>query len=248
MFIMKIKSVALTALQNEEWFQLLSQFRQIVREKGAETLKIKELFEIFSPIWQTAYDILEGIRTSGLTNPIAELDAKRDELFTGLKKQVEGLASHYDAAKRTAANNLLRIFNQYGRIDRENYNKETGSMTNLIQEFNTTFAADTALLGLQAWVTELDKANKEFNNLYMERGKEDGDKMLLAKMVDVRREGNEIYNRIIERIEALQIVEGEANYKEFIVQLNGIIEKYRNLLAQREGRREKNKEEENKNK
>lgn len=220
----------------------MSQFRQLVREKGADYYKISSLWGVFEPVWQTAYDVLEQIRKSPKTEELAELDAKRDELFSGLKKQVEGLTAHFDTSKRKAANNLLLIFDKYGRIDKENYNKETGSMTNFIQDMRVTYASDTALTGLLDWVVVLSKANEEFNTLYLLRGTEDGNKSLLAKMVDVRREGNAVYLQIVERLNALIIVEGAANYRDLVIQWNAITEKYRNLLAQREGRRAKENE------
>jgi hypothetical protein len=45
------------------------------------------------------------------------------------------------------------------------------------------------------------------------------------------------YRTIIERIEALVIVEGLENYEAFIRRLNVVITKYSNILAQRQGRR-----------
>ena len=55
------------------------------------------------------------------------------------------------------------------------------------------------------------------------------------KVKATRAEVDKVVRQIIERIEALIVIEGEANYIEFVRRLNLIFERYANTLAQRQG-------------
>ena len=58
-------------------------------------------------------------------------------------------------------------------------------------------------------------------------------------MKEVRRDVDKAYRAITTRIEALVVVNGPEAYTPFINELNIRIEKYNNILAQRQGRNEK---------
>jgi hypothetical protein len=55
-------------------------------------------------------------------------------------------------------------------------------------------------------------------------------------LADARVKTDEAYKDLIKRIEAMMLLNGENPiYAEFIKKLNVVIEKYKNIIAQREG-------------
>jgi hypothetical protein len=64
--------------------------------------------------------------------------------------------------------------------------------------------------------------------------------------IEVRRECEAVYRQIVERIEALILLNGEALYADFVNELNNLIRRNNNILAARKGRGAASKEGEDK--
>ena len=60
-------------------------------------------------------------------------------------------------------------------------------------------------------------------------------------MKEVRIQIDRINTGVVERIHSLINIEGEANYKEFVNKLNARVSQYKQILAQRKGRAQKQK-------
>jgi hypothetical protein len=166
---MKIETLSLSRLKNHQHFEYMSQFRQQVRGVGADALKIVELWEIFSPLYDKEDLILQRMRKSLLTDKLVELDNIRDEYFRSLQHQIESYERHFNSAKRDAAKKINEYFKIYKTpIDKE-YNEETSLIYNILQDIKTKCQAEVTLLNLNEWLVEIDKANKEFNNTYIAR-------------------------------------------------------------------------------
>jgi hypothetical protein len=130
------------------------------------------------------------------------------------------------------------VFNTYGGLNlaRRPLNEQTSALYNLLQELNGAYAADIHTLNITKWVEELEANNRTFDELVKTRYDEKAQRTDLV-VREVRIDVDAAYRTIIERIEALVIVEGLENYEAFIRRLNVVITKYNNILAQRQGRR-----------
>jgi ElaB/YqjD/DUF883 family membrane-anchored ribosome-binding protein len=109
------------------------------------------------------------------------------------------------------------------------------------------YAKDAATAGLTGWMDELEKANNAFGNLSMDRYDESAAQTALA-MKEIRSQVDDAYRKIVERINAAIIMEGEDDFSEFVTTLNAVIKKYSDILAQKQGRaaaKKENKENEN---
>lgn len=58
-------------------------------------------------------------------------------------------------------------------------------------------------------------------------------------MKQVRYDVDTAYRAIVDRINALIVINGESAYKNFVIEMNLRISKYKNLIAQRKGRNSK---------
>ena len=84
------------------------------------------------------------------------------------------------------------------------------------------------------WVSKLKADNQAYEALVTGGYEEEAAKTEL-KAKETRTEIDKVVHQIIERIEALIVIEGEANYAEFVRRLNLIFDKYANTLALRKG-------------
>jgi len=92
-------------------------------------------------------------------------------------------------------------------------------------------------VGLWYWVHELKARNIAFSNLVRERVDESSLKVDIA-LKKARAQLDEKYYAIVERINALVVVEGSENYEPFIRKLNINIAKYDLLVkASKKGRK-----------
>jgi hypothetical protein len=97
------------------------------------------------------------------------------------------------------------------------------------------YCNDASTVGLTGWVDELENANVTFNRLMKDRYNEMAVKTDLV-LRQVRLKIDEAYRIIVEHINAAIVVEGEEKYSKFVTELNVVIKKYADMLAQIKGK------------
>lgn len=130
------------------------------------------------------------------------------------------------------------MFDHYGDITKKSHAEETAAINSFITDLNNDHAADVATLGIADWLTELKANNDAFDALMKSRYTEEANKAQL-RMKQVRVEVDKAYKTIVDRINALIIVNGTMPYKAFVNELNERIGNYNLIIAQREGRNSK---------
>jgi hypothetical protein len=231
---MKILRIRLFSLRNEEWFQFMTEVRDLTLKFTAQALSIVELFILFLKFYTEADIALEIIRKSPETEKMTEADHVRDQAFHGLNATIRAAVSHFDPAHSEAARQLIIVLDRFGNLAQKAPNEETAGINNLIQELHGPYAGFVATLGLDAWVGELAARNDAYEVLVKARNEEVAARPKLHVKL-VRRELDDVYRQIVERIEALTLVQGAEPYAAFIDQLNAFIARYNNVVAQRRG-------------
>jgi len=243
---MKCKRLKLEDLQNEEWFQFNTEFKSLVEQYTTPAaLGIEELFEKYKPLYADADEALELIKKSATTEQLAEADNARDFLLRGFNNHVSAALTHFSEQKRTAAKHVTIAIDAYGNMARQNYDKQTASIYNFLQEMKGDYARSISVLGMNEWITLLETSNQEFSALMQTRYNETEAKTSL-RMKEVRVETDRCFRDILDRLDALMLINGSGQYESFVNSLNTRIERYSNIIAQRKGRAaaKKNKEEE----
>jgi hypothetical protein len=232
---MKITEFALTRLRNEEHFQFFTSFRDLVLVFTLATLKIELLFNLFLAAYANELTALNIIRKNAISDDLVDADDERDNVFRGYCDAVKSALNHFNADVRAAAKRLQVVLDTYGNLAIKPYDAETGGLNSLINDLTTTYAADIALAGLGGWVTELAAKNKAFDDLKNNRYSNEAAKTIL-RMKQERVKTDALYRQLVERINALIIVEGEAAYAGFVAELNKRIEGYDNTISLRQGK------------
>ncbi len=235
---MKINDFSLVRLRNEEHFQFFTSFRDLVLVFTALALKIEVLFTLFLAAYANELTSLDIIRKNVISDDLVEADDERDSVFRGMCDAVKSALNHFNAEVRAAAKHLQVVLDTYGNLAIKPYDAETGGLNSLINDFRTTYAADVATVGLTGWVTELAAKNKAFDDLKNNRYTDEASKTIL-RMKEERVKTDAIYHQLVERLNALIVVEGEAEYAGFVTELNKRIEGYDNTVSIRRAKGKK---------
>jgi hypothetical protein len=237
---MKIIRINLLLLRNEEWFQFMTEVRDLIQKFTAQTLLIEELFTQFLERYADADTALEIIRKSPETANMDKADQLRDQTFSGLTAIVRASLNHFDPKCAEAASRLLIVFNSYGNLAQKAPNEETAAIYNLLQELRgAAYSRYINRLQLTDWVDELDMRNADFRTLVRLRNEETAARPKL-QLKKVRQEQDSIYRQMVERIESAIIIYGPEAYTPFVEQLNAFAERYNRVIAQRQGQRKAN--------
>jgi hypothetical protein len=223
---MKIQKLDTHSLRNDAHFQFHTEFRDLVVQHNPLTLKIKPQFDSYLPLYNRVDDALKKIVKSEFTAKIHEADKARDEIYLGMAETVTATLRHFNPNVRQAAERLKILFDTYGNVVNKPLNEETSAIYNILQELKGKYTADVESVGLTLWVAELETRNGTFEGLVKERFDETAARTTDIVMKQARAQLDEVYRVIVERINALAVVEGVAAYETFIKTLNAVIAKY----------------------
>lgn len=235
-------------LQNEEYFQLAREAERIFDQAFSQHLlgKVELYWYRYRELVRLLDIALEKIRKSALTDPLVGLDVNRDGLLRG----IGGITKAHQHSVREelieASRKLTIVLNHYGDLTKQNYNKQTASVYNLLQEFRENYASEIATLHLQDWVEDLEKYNKEVETIINERydenlGNESGN------VREIRLEMDGVYSQITKIIDAAYLMDEDPVFGTLIEQMNERIAYYKNTIATRKGRAKAKKEKEEEN-
>jgi flagellar biosynthesis chaperone FliJ len=219
-------------MRNEEWFNFFTEFKTFVAQSTSEALDIETLFLTFLALYEQADKALEVLRKSSYTSEIVRLDGVRDVTCRGLKETVKSALHHYLAPMCEAAEKLEVILDHYGNLSTKPYNEETSGIYNLLQDLRAK-TAEVATLNLSGWLDELEANNQAFEAAILARNAESADHIADLNVLKIRRQTNRCYLDIVERLEALMLIQGDAAFADFVNKLNANIERYKNALSRR---------------
>jgi hypothetical protein len=233
---MKILRSDFYKFRNEEWFQLFTEFRDLALKFNPNELNIAALWATFLTLYADADTALEIIRKSADTVLMIESDRVRDQTYRGFADAVKSARNHFDPQKRATAEQLSILFDHFGNLAKKAPNEETAGIYNLLQELNGAYADKVQALSLQDWAIRLTADNEAYEALVKNRNTEIAMRSKL-RVKEIRKEVQEIYYRIVERIEATITLNGEIQpFTGFVNEWNAFLKRYVNVLAQRQAK------------
>ena len=232
---MKTKRVDFSKLRNNEHFQCQTEFKILIESFGPAALKIESLFnQSYIPIYNAEDEALIKIIKNTFSEQRSDADRERDQTFRGSSDTIMAGLNHFDPDVKEAARKLKIVFDRFGNVAKLPLNEETSAIYNLVQEVMENNSANAEKLGLVPWMDKLKADNQAYEALVTGGYEEEAAKTEL-KAKTTRAEVDKVVRQIIERIEALIVIEGEETYTEFVRRLNLIFDRYANTLAQRQG-------------
>ncbi len=233
---MKIKRIDTQSLRNNEHFQCQTEFKVLVIEYDPIVLKIENLYQgSYLPFYAQEDEAIFKIMKGSFTEARMEVDRQRDSAFRGMIHMNKAALNHFDSEVVASAKRLKILFDTYDNISDMPLQEETSAIYNLLQELDGNYNEDMYRVRLEDWKDKLQQDNDAYQAL-VKQGYEEEVSRTELKMKEVRIKVDQVYRQIIERLEALMLIEGESNYIGFVSRLNIQLEHYADILAQREGR------------
>jgi hypothetical protein len=233
--MLKIADCPLSRYQNDEHYNFHTDVNGLITYFTAASLLIVAEYATYSPLLEDEGVALNIVRKSSYSQALSESDKVRDNTIFGMDEAISSGLRHFNAEIREAAKRLKILRDSSGNIARKAYSKESGDVIKLLADLRGPHATDVTAARIGEWVDELEVDQNNFVATQNHRYDEAGEKTRL-RMKEVRIEVDEAYRTLVNKINALIIVNGEAPYVDFVNKLNLRIEAYTNNLAIYKGR------------
>lgn len=184
------------------------------------------------PVFKTKLDnenaVLVLTRKSNKTDEIANADKVRDNALVGYKYAVKGFTYLGSGAQYEAAKVLSQHLTDYQIDTKMSLSRQTGLMTNFIEDLESTYSEQVESLGLTPFVTMMKEGNEKVKSGLLERDNERAGQTKAA-MLSARADTDEAYQSIVDKINALYIVDtiNTTEYAKTIDEINAQIEHYK---------------------
>ncbi|MDR1170094.1 MAG: DUF6261 family protein [Prevotellaceae bacterium] len=223
-----ILAAFLHKFRNEAHYEFMIVFRNLILKFPVVQSVVAALWTEFLSFLTQEEQFINAMRKSDYTTRIANADKRVDKTITGMSEAIRSFMHHFDPAMVAAAESLYNRFAAFGHISRKSYEEETAVVNLLIADLNSTaYSSKITTLGLSAWLTELQAAETEFDQLLAQRNVETAQKPQ-GEIGEIRKKIGVAYHTMIDRITAANTMDTAATYKPFIDELNAEI-KYFNV-------------------
>ncbi len=241
---LQIENIKLSALQNAEHYEFMSNANSLIKTFTAEILDVTTEYPVFAIALEDEDKSFKIVQKSALTKNVEKADKERDLIFSGMYSHIKTMIKHYDSTMAAAAYRVQVLFDSYGNLLEESYDRESAGIVNLLQDLNSEkYKKDVEILSLNGWISKLNETNNTFRNIMKERSIEQSEKDDFTRLRIARLATDDAYRIIRNKINAGIIFNGEKKYKTFVLQLNVYITRFNDTIAQRRGVAKAKKEE-----
>jgi len=171
-------------------------------------------------------DALALSKANLLSKEIKAIDAERDKHYKALRKAITFFLNHPDAELVKAAQRLERLLKDYNINPAMQLDRETGLLLNLISDLETKSAADVTALTLTPVVQAMKQANDKLREVTRARAN-DRAVQIVGQLKQAQHTSDEAYRTLVQKVNALAVVEGEADYADFISKMNEQVKHYK---------------------
>ena len=170
-------------------------------------------------------DALALSKANLLSKEIKAIDAERDKHYKALRKAITFFLNHPDAELVKAAARLEQLLKDYNINPAMQLDRETGLLLNLISDLETKSAADVTALALTPVVQAMKQANDKLREVTRARAN-DRAVQIVGQLKQAQHASDEAYRTLVQKVNALAVVEGEADYADFISKMNEQVKHY----------------------
>ena len=171
-------------------------------------------------------DALALSKANLLSKEIKAIDAERDKHYKALRKAITFFLNHPDAQLVKAAARLEQLLKDYNINPAMQLDRETGLLLNLIGDLETKSAADVTALALTPVVQAMKQANDKLREVTRARAN-DRAVQIVGQLKQAQHASDEAYRTLVQKVNALAVVEGEADYADFISKMNEQVKHYK---------------------
>ena len=230
-----IVNFPLTRLRNNDYFQFMADVKGLVTQATPVALNVEEEAVEFDNSFTELDEAINVDQGSVFTEKIQDADLRRDYTWTALNGRVKATLYSPIPDEVEAAKHLERVFNLYGGIRYLSLKEQTAAATNLNNDLKKPkMAAHCNTIGITPWVTAHEAENNAVNDLQNQRDSEKANRNA-AKVKEVRLAFDEVYNKLVNRINAIVTMRmATAVTENFILEVNQKIKNLETQLAARQ--------------
>jgi hypothetical protein len=223
----QILAARLHFYRNEEHCEYMIVFRKLLL-KYPNIQAIVAKYDEFVILVGKEEDVINFMKKSDYTKKIVDADHRIDRIIVGMNEMIMASMHHFEPIVVEAAQSLYNRFRAFGRIVQKSYNEEILDINLLIRDLNSSeYSEKVALLALPPWLTELQRAETDFERLLEARNVEYSKKPQ-GRLKDLRHEIDADYHFMINRISAAATMDASGSYDAFIAELNAEITYFNN--------------------
>ena len=236
----KITTINLTRLRTEEDFGFL---KLVLAE--TENLPAEETPSILTAAvnsFETAFNAFDAALKASATNPATasatDADVERDQSWRGINAYVKAMCSHPTDDVASAATEAKSLFDKYGDPTSLAQTEESGVLHNLLQDLETFDSSKRTLLNLDVWITDLKTKEEAFLAAAAQRTEADAARQV-GIVKETRTAAESAYRSLVDTVNALAMINGDAEYATFIEHVNAVIERQKAISKARSTRAKK---------
>ena len=236
----KITTINLTRLRTEEDFGFL---KLILAE--TENLPAEETPSILTAAvnsFETAFNAFDAALKASATNPATasatDADVERDQSWRGINAYVKAMCNHPTDDVASAATEAKSLFDKYGDPTSLAQTEESGVLHNLLQDLETFDSAKRTSLALDVWIADLKTKEEAFLAAAARRTEADAARQV-GIVKETRTAAEAAYRSLVDTVNALAMINGDADYATFIEHVNAVVERQKGILKARSTRAKK---------
>ena len=246
----KILTLNIKQLRTEESFGYQ---KQVVAETanlpiGEETGTPSEISQLSAtnPVLEakvndftTAVDAFDDALKASSTNPTT--DDARDASWRGANNYVTAMCAHPTAEVAANAAEAKSLFDKYGDPTKLAQTEESGVLHNLLQDLEALDSSKRTALNLDVWITDLKTKENAFLAAAAQRTETDAARQV-GIVKETRTAAEAAYRSLVDTVNALAMINGDAEYATFIDHVNAMIERQKAISKARTTRAKKEDE------
>lgn len=223
---MEINKISVARMNNGAHFLYNTDFYARIDADTAVKEKLTDALARYKQAIDLEDEALKVSQKSLNTDKIAEFDSKRDSLFIAIKSIVKAQLAVANVDVHDAAVKIAQLIKDYNIDTKEQLDKETGLMLNLIYDLENKYADEVEKLGLGLFLSQLKDSNFSVRTFTDKRNKELLEKPAY-KLAEARKFTDTAYQEVVKLINAHAALEGDALYKNLITMQNQEIVHYK---------------------
>jgi hypothetical protein len=234
-----VNQIYLPQLHNGENANFHRDSLEQLEKAGTDILGITAQYGAYSVACKDLQLTIDVFSVNKLSKESAELDNRRDRAYSALKAYIKVCLNEEDEAKARAAEQIITVVRQsaqeVGNPLTLGMIKESTALLSLLRNLEP-LATEIEQIGATARLNQLKEANQAFIDIQFERYVEQGAKHP-GDVKAARTVADATYKRIIDRINARILLDENPELTPYVNAQNAVVEKYKNLAAQRKGRK-----------
>lgn len=231
----QIGTIAKTNLSNSAHMSMNTEIYDRILHATVEALSLEKLAPGYKECIDREGECVNRITKSATTEQLVDKDRERDTTIQFIFSMTASYKVCPDGTLQAHAKKLDAVLGAYSGIYSKSFTEETALIDGLLRDMeNTALKASAKALNLDTYFVQLQTQNEEYKALDASRTDEYSAR-IKTDTSKARKATDETLELIVQRINALAVLEPSEAINSFIDTVNQIFRKYKDLIAAKGG-------------